>query len=128
MESLKITCFEEHLQTAASIRSYFDTINLKQSGFCTTSSLKILISERKYKSNLENRGSQKRYILKFSYICLRNVLLQNPVYLPRLSKLKSVFFKSVLSSRSENTGRATRGHAFSHDLLNYIVLRFILFT
>ena len=44
----KITCFEEHLQTAASmIRCYFDTINLKQSGFCTTYSLKILVSEGK---------------------------------------------------------------------------------
>ena len=120
VQSLKITCFGEHLQTAASIRSYFDTINLEQSGFCTTSSLKILISERKYKNNLENRGSQKRYILKFSYICLRNVLLQSPVYLPRLSKWKSVFFKSVLSSRREKTERVTRGHVKSSQMRNEI--------
>ena len=45
----KITCFEEHLQTAASISCYFDTINLKQSGFCRTYSFKVLVSERKYR-------------------------------------------------------------------------------
>ena len=48
----KITYFQEHLWTAASIRSYFDTIILKQSE-------KILVSERKYKNNLKNRESQK---------------------------------------------------------------------
>ena len=31
----------------ASIRCYFDTTILKQSGFCTTYSLKIVVSERK---------------------------------------------------------------------------------
>ena len=50
----KITCFEERLSTAASIRCYFDTINLKQSGFCTIYSFKILVSERTYKNNLRN--------------------------------------------------------------------------
>ena len=57
----KITCFEEHLRrTAASIRC--DTINLKQSGLCTTYSFKVFVSELKYKNNLKNRqSSQKIY-------------------------------------------------------------------
>ena len=59
VESLKITCFEENLQTAASIRCYFDSINVKQSGFSTISPFKIFDSERKYKNNLKNRESQK---------------------------------------------------------------------
>ena len=58
----KITCFEEHLQTAASIRCYFDTINLKQSAFCTSYHFKILVSERKYENNLINCESQKNTI------------------------------------------------------------------
>ena len=55
----KIISFEEHLRMAASIRCYFDTINLKQSDFCPNCSLKILSSERKCKNNLINRESQK---------------------------------------------------------------------
>ena len=39
----KSTCFEEQLQTAASIRCYLDSIILKQSTFCTTSSFKIFV-------------------------------------------------------------------------------------
>ena len=55
----KIKCLEEHLRTAAYIRRYFDTINLKQSGFGTTYSFKILVSERKYENNLKNGEFQK---------------------------------------------------------------------
>ena len=44
----KITCFEEHLRRTAS-GCYFGTINLKQSGFYTTYSFKVHVSERKYK-------------------------------------------------------------------------------
>ena len=33
---VNITCLEEHLWAAASISCYFNTINLKQFGFCTT--------------------------------------------------------------------------------------------
>ena len=55
----KISWFEEHLRTAAFIRCYFYTINLKQSRFCTTYSFKkILVLERKYKNNLKNHESQ----------------------------------------------------------------------
>ena len=39
----KIFCFEEYLRIAASIRYYFDTINLKQSGFRTTSLLNSVV-------------------------------------------------------------------------------------
>ena len=35
-------------------------MNLKQSGFCTTYSFKILVSERKCKINLKGRESQKK--------------------------------------------------------------------
>ena len=60
VEFFHITCFEEHLQTDASIRCYFDTINRKQSGFCTTYYFKIFVLERK-KKNLKNRESQKNF-------------------------------------------------------------------
>ena len=56
----RITCFEEHLQPATSITWFFDTINLKQSGFCTTYYFKILVWEQKYKNKLKNRESQKK--------------------------------------------------------------------
>ena len=46
----KITCFEEHLQTAASISCYFDTINLKQSGFLEPILLKFLFKNE----NIDN--------------------------------------------------------------------------
>ena len=59
MNSFKIMYFEVYLRTAAFIRCYFDKINLTQSEFCTTSSFKILVSERKYKNNLKNRESHK---------------------------------------------------------------------
>ena len=71
----KITCFdfEEHLWPSASIRCYLDTINLKQSGFCTTYSFKILVSElgdiifpcseRKCINNLKNLEFLKQKII-----------------------------------------------------------------
>ena len=52
-EIFKNICFEEHMRTASSIRCYFDTINLKQSGFCATCSIKVLVSEWIYKNNLK---------------------------------------------------------------------------
>ena len=64
----KITCFEKHLRTAASIRCYLDAINLKQSGFCTTCSFKVLVLEQKYKNNLKNRASQKIYFIVLIYV------------------------------------------------------------
>ena len=57
----KITCFEE-LRLVASIKRYFDTINLKQCGFCRTYFFKILVSELKYKNNHKICESQKIYI------------------------------------------------------------------
>ena len=49
LPNFKTTCFEEHLQTAASISCYFDTINLKQSGFCTNYFLKFLFQNENIK-------------------------------------------------------------------------------
>ena len=83
----KITCCEEHLRTAASIRCFFDTIYLRQSSFCTTYSYKILISERKCENNLKNCESKKK-ILKYSNrqrLC--NVLLRNPMVVPCFTKI-----------------------------------------
>ena len=54
-----ISCFEKHLQTDAPIICHFDTIKLKQFGFCTTYYFKTLVSERKYKNNLKNCEFQK---------------------------------------------------------------------
>ena len=45
-------------------------------------SSKFFVSERKYKNNLKNYESQKKY-LQFSYICLFNVLLRNPMVITR---------------------------------------------
>ena len=64
----KTACFEEHLQTAARIRRSFDTINLKQSSFCTIYTFKILVSERKYENNLKNRESQKQFHIYNVYV------------------------------------------------------------
>ena len=44
----------------ASIRCYFNMTNLKQSGFGTTYSFKVLVSEQKYKDNFKNYESQKK--------------------------------------------------------------------
>ena len=54
-----ITCFEEHMRMAASIKCYFGKINLKQFECCTTSSFKILATKRKYENNLKTCESQK---------------------------------------------------------------------
>ena len=103
---VKITCVEQHVRTAASIRCYFDMINLKQSGFFTTYSFKILVSERKYKNNFKNRESQK------------NIFYNSHIYNCVIIKLKSVLFKSVLSSHSQNTGPVTRGHVKLSQMRN----------
>ena len=78
---LKITYFEEHLRTAASIRWYSDTINLKQSDFCTTYSFKILVSDENIKIiskivNLKKKKKKKKKI-QFSYIYIRPRLVNS---------------------------------------------------
>ena len=92
-----ITCFEEHLQKAASIKCYFGTINLKQCGFCTTYYIKILVSERKYKNNLKNREPQKKNFFSYIDIYIYNALQWNLVVFPRFWKWKSVFFLYLYS-------------------------------
>ena len=51
-------------------------------------------------------------------MCLCNVLLRNPVVLPRFLKGNFVFFKSVPSSHSENTGPVVRDHAKFSQMRN----------
>ena len=105
----KITCFEKHLRTAASIRCYLDAINLKQSGFCTTCSFKVLVLEQKYKNNLKNRASQKN-IFYNSHICVYVMSYYEIPWFYQDFKSENLFFKSVPSSRYENTGPITRDH------------------
>ena len=111
----KITCFEKHLRTAASIRCYLDAINLKQSGFCTTCSFKVLVLEQKYKNNLKNRASQKIYFIVLIY-----------VYVMCYYEIPWFYqdFKSVLNSRYGNTGPIIRGHFKSSQMGNETPLKY----
>ena len=95
LRNFTITCFKEQLWTAASIRCYFDTTNLNQSGFCTTYSFKILVSEYIYNSHVY-------YKIPWFYQHFK----------------ENLFFKSVLSSHSENTGPVTRDHFKSSQMRN----------
>ena len=63
----KITCFEEHLTTAAFIRCYFDTISLKQSDFYTTYAFEIINLERKY--SLKNKTKTPLQKIKQKLLC-----------------------------------------------------------
>ena len=54
----KITCFEEHLPKAASIRCYFDTISVRQSDFCTSYSFTVLVLKWKYENHLNSWTSK----------------------------------------------------------------------
>ena len=67
---------------------------LKQSGFCTTYSFEILVLERKYKSNLKNRESQKMYftIVRHIQCCCCNVLLPKCRGLTKTLKVKICIF------------------------------------
>ena len=82
------------------------------SGFSTT-----YFFLRKYKNNLKNRESQKK-ITNLSYICLCNMLLQNPLVSTRSEKRKSVFFKYILSLFSENTRPVPRDYVKSSQMRN----------
>ena len=72
---LKITCFEKHLRTAASVRCYFDKIILKQSGFWFFKKFlfqneNIEIISKIVNFNMKSRGFSK--ILKVK-ICFLNL-------------------------------------------------------
>ena len=96
----RITCFKEYLQKSVSIWCYFDTINLKQPGFCTTHYFNVLVSERKYKNNLKNRElKKKKFFLQSSYICLSNALLQNSVVFTKSENLCFLNLYSVHAAR-----------------------------
>ena len=53
-------CFEEHLETAASIRCYFEIINQNHSDFCATHFYKVLATEQKYEINLKDCKSKSK--------------------------------------------------------------------
>ena len=62
-------CFEEHLRTAASISFYFETINVKQSSFCTTYYFKILFQNKNMKlSKIVNPPKKILAIFIYMYI------------------------------------------------------------
>ena len=66
---------------------------LKQSGFCANYSFEILVLERKYKSNLKNRESQKIYFTIVIHIqCCCNVLLSKCRGLTKTLKVKICIF------------------------------------
>ena len=69
----KISCFEEHLLTAASIRCYLDLINLKLSGFAKPILLKFLFQNKNIKIitktvNLKKKKKKERKKDKFSIL------------------------------------------------------------
>ena len=77
--------------------------------FCLTYSFKIFVSERKYKNNLlkiVNFKQTTKNNFHTYYLCI----VWHALVLPRFWKWKSVFFKSVLSSRRKNTAHFTRDH------------------
>ena len=69
-ENFKMTNFE-HLRTTASTRYYFDKINLKQSGFCTHYSLKILVSESNIKVISKIVNLKNTFYSSHIYVYLR---------------------------------------------------------
>ena len=85
----KKTCFEEHLEAAASIRCYFEIINQNQSDFCATHFFKVLATEQKYEINLKDCKSKskkrKTKYLEFSYLY--------SVYVMFYYKIPCIFFK-----------------------------------
>ena len=88
----KITCFEEHLRPDASIRCYFDTISLKQSGFCLTYSFKIFVSVGKCKTNLKNREAQKKKKRNSHHVYKIYVMFYYEIpCFPNISKTKICF-------------------------------------
>ena len=56
----EITWFDENLPTVNSIRCYFDTNNLKQSGFCTTFPLKFQNENSNIYSVLSSRSENTK--------------------------------------------------------------------
>ena len=88
----KINCFEEHLRTAVSIRCYFDRISLKQSGFFTTYSFKILVSEQSYKNNVKNCESKKKIFTILMYIMFVECFITKSRGFTKISMVKICAF------------------------------------
>ena len=78
-----------------------------RSGFCTSCPFKILVSERNYKNNLKLWISKNNlYDSHVMFICFTTKSRD----FTKIFKSENLFLKSVLSSRSENTGPVTKDH------------------
>ena len=111
-----VTCLEKHLRTAASVRCYFDTINLNQYAFCTTHSFKILISERKYKNSLKNGEYQN---IDNNYNNNNNINCH--IYVHVMFYYVMLWFYQNFKSENlkvVNTGLITRDHVESPQMRN----------
>ena len=94
-----INCLEEHLRPAASIRSYFDTINLKQTGFFTTYYpiiLKFLFGSKNIKINseivnLKTKKQKKNNVDVYVCVC----------YVCMLCKSENLCFLNLYSVHAE---------------------------
>ena len=108
ISEMLLNVYHEHLSAVYTIKLLWNTyfmkcsernisqyiLALKQSGFCTTYSFEILVLERKYKSNLKNRESQKMYFTIAIHIhCFCNVLLPKCRGLTKTLKVKICIFK-----------------------------------
>ena len=116
----KVICFEEHLRMAASIRCYFDMINLKQSGFCTAYFWKFL--QNKNIKTISKTMNLKKKKKKKKKICDSHMHVYVYVMF-YYEKWKSVFLKFVSRSHSKNIGPVTRGCVKSSQMMNEIPLQ-----
>ena len=86
-----------------------------------------MFQNEKYENNLRNHESQKNKKITFT------ILIHNSVYVMFYYKIPSFyqdfenqnlcFFKSVLSSQSENTAPVTRDHVKSSQMRNQTPLQ-----
>ena len=113
-------------------------MNLKQSGFCTTYSFKILVSERKCKINLKSRESQKKKKkkkLQSSYTCLCKARskTRKPEKSRKSRKFFSQNFKSEFSilavGQTRKLGNKETWNSFSEisDFCEFLICHFFIF-
>ena len=74
-------------------------------------SSKIFVSEGKYKNNLKNREYQKK-----KYFTVLIFIMFMPCFTTKSRGFTKILPRSVLSSRSENTGPVTRYHVKSSQM------------
>ena len=87
------------IRTAASIKCYFDTINLKQSYFCTTYSFKILVSERNIKiiSKIVNLKKKKKWQSSYTVYDIYVVFYHEMPWFYQDLKSKNLYFLNLYS-------------------------------